>query len=988
MKKFLSFILVTIIALCCFNVVFALEEGADENLILGVSPSSYTVSGWGYSATKDVSVLTDGVVQPDSVSYKKNITFHEFPAVFEYEKEMTFKEVSIAANNPSDLDVYGIGGITVEGYIDGDWYNLAKVTGIAPETSGKTYAITSEESITVEKLRVSITGHASSGGSWHGVSLSEIQVFRDVKTANPVGTLLLNKEKMEKPEVYIENGTTLEVAKGDVVTLKANASVTDGGKLSYKWYKDGTPISSVSTYNIYTITSDDPAGTYKVVVTNSGDSASAENYAEIVITSTSEADNIALNKTYEWESASGILDSYPDTNNKEMTDGKIPLEVSFYNNGYTAIGNGKSASAIIDLGQEMTFGSVKTVYMSTASAGLKMAGKMSVYYSNDKEEWTLFGEWTNDNAKLVGILVAEVNAVPATARYIKVSDSGSHNPGHHFISEIMVIGAEKPEYSISGKVKALGNTQDTATVELICDGETIGKVSSNDSYSFENLYSDKYILRVHKSKYASRDYEIKIDRADVTQDVEIALYGDADANGVVNTSDVLQVNRKIVGLTSIFDAGTESTKYYRLRTCNITGTIGTDTVINNMDVLQINRKIANYSSTFDVITDTVCPHAYADDYASDNKYHWYEATCGCELNVVYEKQRDTDNDSVCDICDNGIFKFTQTSVVTNNEYADSVYSKFNGDFDPVYLVPALKEGMIPQGMDVWEEEGLLLVSGYFKSTTEHPTSIIVAIDIETGEYVGEYNLYLEDKTPYTGKTGGIAVTERDIYIKEGKYVIRYPLTELKRVGEVGNIFGEISFELNIYPAYCNYSNGYLWLGNFYIPGDASYGTVPDWAIMTHNDGKKYGAVCLGFKITDETESGISEDAWNENTEYAIPDIGFSTTEKVQGFTTLSDGTVVLSRSYGRGNNSNIVLYNRYMNEEMDEADTTVMFGDFEVPFYFLDSTYENTSYTSLPMSEGVAAYDDSFFVLYESGASFYKDNGGINPTDQIWAYTK
>ena len=51
---------------------------------------------------------------------------------------------------------------------------------------------------------------------------------------------------MEKPVVYIENGTSLKLAKGDIVTLKANASVTDGGTLTYQWYKDGELISKLS----------------------------------------------------------------------------------------------------------------------------------------------------------------------------------------------------------------------------------------------------------------------------------------------------------------------------------------------------------------------------------------------------------------------------------------------------------------------------------------------------------------------------------------------------------------------------------------------------------------------------------------------------------------------------------------------------------------------------------------------------------------------
>jgi len=273
-------------------------------------------------------------------------------------------------------------------------------------------------------------------------------------TLNGVPYKMTSKEclvdyAMEKPVVSIENGTSIEIAKGDAVTLRAKATSSDGGALTYKWYKDGKAISSVSTYDIYTAKSE---GTYKVVVTNSGDKNPATASAEIVVTVNDKSENIALNKTYEWVDTTIFNSSYPDTDTKEMTDGNIPESVSYTNKGLTTAKSGKSLSMIIDLGDGCQFNAVKLAYASSYSAGLKMAGRMTAEYSNDKKTWTPMGSWTNSNIAQKGVLVAEVrSATPISARYVRITDSGSSNTGLHFMSEALVIGSVDPKAALDDK---------------------------------------------------------------------------------------------------------------------------------------------------------------------------------------------------------------------------------------------------------------------------------------------------------------------------------------------------------------------------------------------------------------------------------------------------------------------------------------------------------------------------------------------------------
>ena len=402
--------------------------------------------------------------------------------------------------------------------------------------------------------------------------------------------------------------------------------------------------------------------------------------------------------------------------------------------------------------------------------------------------------------------------------------------------------------------------------------------------------------------------------------------------------------------------------------------------------------LPHVDDTKDGICDTclylMCvEHTYGEGYESNRTLHWHPLTCGCEfIPDDAEAHLDEDGDHLCDTCLFFLSDFTQEGTVSTNVFPE--YTKFNGAFEAEYLIPALKQKMIPQGMDVWQEKGLILVSGYFKSTSHHATSVIVAIDIETGAYVGEYDLYNMDGTAHVSHVGGIAVSENNIYLSNGQNLYRIPLSQLEDVGRKGDLHIVEKIAIPLGGSYCNYSQGYLWVGQFYIPNNASYSNTPEWCHMTNNMGGAYGTACIGYKITNETESGIAAEHWNAETEYAVPDVVFSTTQKIQGITVLDDGTVILSYSYGRNSNSRIYFYDKFFAEGAEkEAHATVELGGKMIPVYFLDGKAANTYYSAPPGSEGVASDGKKLFVLFEMGATYFHTGAEKNPTDHIWAYT-
>lgn len=320
------------------------------------------------------------------------------------------------------------------------------------------------------------------------------------------------------------------------------------------------------------------------------------------------------------------------------------------------------------------------------------------------------------------------------------------------------------------------------------------------------------------------------------------------------------------------------------------------------------------------------------------------------------------------------FKFTLQSVLAANEYKG--YKDFLAAAEKSYLIPALKETMIPQGMDIWRERGWLMISGYFPSAEISASSVIVAIDMETGAYVGEYYITNTDGTPHTSHAGGVAITERDMYISNGSTLFRIPLSEFLNAGQCGKVTIADYFNVPVRASFCNYSEGYLWVGDFQY--GSSYPT-DEYRHLTNRDGKKYYAWTVGYEVDLTTENGIKADAMVSGS-YATPDIIFSMTEKIQGFA-LTQKTVALSQSYGRNNKSKIFLYENPMG---GEAHQTVELNGKSVPLYFLDSKTPSKSIVTPPMTEGLAAMDGKLYILFESGADKYANGGGTDPTENVW----
>ncbi len=323
------------------------------------------------------------------------------------------------------------------------------------------------------------------------------------------------------------------------------------------------------------------------------------------------------------------------------------------------------------------------------------------------------------------------------------------------------------------------------------------------------------------------------------------------------------------------------------------------------------------------------------------------------------------------------FKYTQTDVCAEPSLND--FTKFADNSKTTFIVPGLNEGFIQQGMDYWEERGWMLISCYNSNSSLN--SVLFAVDIETGKFMGEYYLRNMNGDAYKGHAGGVAVTKKNVFISDGKKLYRIPLSDLDAAKQCGSICFRESISVPVNASFCNYSGGILWVGDFHLES-AGY-TTASYRHMINRFGEQFKAWTVGYILDETTENEFKTSALVSGS-YATPDYIFSISDRVQGMTYVPEkGRIVLSTSYGRKNQSGIYSYK---DPRSDAAHTTAKLNGVDVPVWFLDGKEQSRQfYLSLPMSEGIANVNGKVYILFESGAKKYRLDGGKLPTDMVYA---
>lgn len=318
-------------------------------------------------------------------------------------------------------------------------------------------------------------------------------------------------------------------------------------------------------------------------------------------------------------------------------------------------------------------------------------------------------------------------------------------------------------------------------------------------------------------------------------------------------------------------------------------------------------------------------------------------------------------------------RYTQEETVKGAKYENEPnFADFLSAAAPRFTVPALAQAMVPQGMSYDAESGLVYISSY--AAVDLP-SIITATALDTGEIQAEYILKNPDGSSFTSHVGGLAVTESMVYVSakldnDGSYSIAAVKKSALPAEGRHEIKLDEQIKLPVSPSFMSCCGNVLWIGNFYHPS-ADYGLSTGIEHTTPTQSGDYGCYVLGYALENGAIPAYSGD-------FPRPDFVLCAPDRIQG-AVVTDSTVVLSQSYGRKNNSALLVYNVDFEAP---ADAELDIAGEKLPMYILDSAREVKALTAMPMTEGLTLTDGGVLVLFESGAMKYSD--GRFRTDKVW----
>lgn len=313
--------------------------------------------------------------------------------------------------------------------------------------------------------------------------------------------------------------------------------------------------------------------------------------------------------------------------------------------------------------------------------------------------------------------------------------------------------------------------------------------------------------------------------------------------------------------------------------------------------------------------------------------------------------------------------------VTDSAKTMSRYDAFYDSGEMSILIPGLKEHFVPQGLSYLPEKNWFIFSGYNGMDDNSP---ILAADAESGMLVKEVMLTFEDGSPYAGHAGGIAVTEKNLFIANGGYLFRISLEKFLSLPESSCCAFDEAIPVPSRASYCSYAGGILWVGEFQYSG---YPTDESHYIQTEDGEHK--AWIIGYELDETQESEIKASA--RTAAQAVPDYILTTTNRIQGMT-IKDDMIYLSQSYGRKNASTMLKYRSPLDEEpFGFADVHGV----QVPVWTLTASRLEDQLTMPPASENLTQVDGAVYVLFETAASIYRAGGNrsSNPIDRVFRMT-
>lgn len=287
-----------------------------------------------------------------------------------------------------------------------------------------------------------------------------------------------------------------------------------------------------------------------------------------------------------------------------------------------------------------------------------------------------------------------------------------------------------------------------------------------------------------------------------------------------------------------------------------------------------------------------------------------------------------------------------------------------------FLIPGLGNGMVPQGLDYIEYEGVYLVGGYQKN---HKPSRIYRVKKSDGKNTGFVYLCDENGKEISPHAGGLAVDGKYVFVTgNDSDVYVYLLDDVlnKENGSAVNMAGRFSLRFGddrIVPAWICFSDDRMIVGEFYrLP---NYPTS-DTHVFTgaSNETNHALALCYRFSADETARFGIEMQPFEA---YSLPGL-------VQGMA-VHNGKIWLSQSWGTAK-SRITCHD----VKGSIPSGTIETDNGTINVYPVDSSTQVSAFNAPPMSEEIIFVDGKLLIMSESASRKYYFG---NLTGGRWCYS-
>lgn len=304
---------------------------------------------------------------------------------------------------------------------------------------------------------------------------------------------------------------------------------------------------------------------------------------------------------------------------------------------------------------------------------------------------------------------------------------------------------------------------------------------------------------------------------------------------------------------------------------------------------------------------------------------------------------------------------TQEEIKGNAKW-DARYTRFFSERKEGAVIPALRQGFIPQAIGYSGDLDWFLMSGYRDSQT----SLVTIVDASSEKHIKTLQFTKPNGTDYREHAGGLAITDEHLWLSSNEHVYYIELGKVVAAKDGDKLRFTGQSRVDAQGSFVSVSDDVLWVGDFaYAAGGY---TPKDHHKLINRVGGQHTGWIAGYKLDSMTGLIPSNTPKNSIGAY-IPDYILSIPDKIQEVT-VYDNTIILTESYGRNNVSNLFVYENPMN---GPKHTEVKIGGISVPVWFLDNRNRNDTWLMPPMAEGITERNGETFIIFESAALKYLD---------------